>query len=69
MLFRFTMNAETALSATGASLLEDVNATFRTVPYPAILRTSPDDGEQDAWPYGGFTIYFASADGSGFAQR
>jgi alpha-2-macroglobulin len=31
-----------------------------TVPYPSILSTDPYDGQQDAYPYGGFTIYFAS---------
>ncbi|MBN1201669.1 MAG: Ig-like domain-containing protein, partial [Anaerolineae bacterium] len=48
-----------ALSATGASLREMASSTFYTVPYPAIIDTSPDDGDQDASPYGGFTIYFA----------
>ena len=34
--------------------------SFVTVPLPAIIQTSPFDGQTDAPPYGGFTIYFAS---------
>jgi uncharacterized protein YfaS (alpha-2-macroglobulin family) len=34
---------------------------FDTVPLPAIVSTSPFDEQTDATPYGGFTIYFASA--------
>lgn len=34
--------------------------SFRTVPRPAIIRTSPRDGEVDVSPYGGFEITFAS---------
>lgn len=33
---------------------------FRTVPRPAIIRTSPSDGAVGASPYGGFEIGFAS---------
>jgi uncharacterized protein YfaS (alpha-2-macroglobulin family) len=51
--------ADKALSSTGAPLREDASSFFTTVPYPEIVKTSPADGEQSAWPYGGFTIYFA----------
>lgn len=34
--------------------------TLVTIPLPSILSTDPFDGQQDAYPYGGFTIYFAS---------
>jgi uncharacterized protein YfaS (alpha-2-macroglobulin family) len=57
--YRIDIVAAKALSATGAPLLEDATSTFYTVPYPAILYTSPSDGESEAYPYGGFTIYFA----------
>ncbi len=53
-----TIDAEKTLSATGASLREGASAIFYTVPYPRIVRTSPRDGEFEASPYGGFTIYF-----------
>ncbi|RPI99346.1 MAG: hypothetical protein EHM39_06690, partial [Chloroflexi bacterium] len=53
-----TLDAEKALSATGATLREGALSTFYTVPYPAIIETSPFDGESEASPYGGFTIYF-----------
>ncbi len=55
-----TMDAEVARSATGAQLTESYQTTFSTVPEPAILYTSPSDGEQDAYPYGGLSITFAS---------
>ena len=58
--YRIDIDAEKTLSATGAALREGATSQFSTVPYPAILSTSPSDGEVDARPYGGFTIYFAS---------
>src|SRR5690606_25345642 len=30
------------------------------VPLPAIIGTDPADGAENAYPYGGFTLYFAS---------
>ncbi|MBP8972327.1 MAG: Ig-like domain-containing protein, partial [Anaerolineae bacterium] len=56
--YRVTLNAAQALSATGAPLRADATSFFSTVPYPQIVRTVPLDGEQEASPYGGFTIYF-----------
>jgi uncharacterized protein YfaS (alpha-2-macroglobulin family) len=44
----------------GAALSQAPVSTFFTVPLPAIVRTSPDDGQSNARPYGGITIYFAS---------
>lgn len=58
--YRITVDAEVALSATGARLTETYQTAFRTIPAPAILYTSPADGERDAYPYGGFSITFAS---------
>ena len=58
--YDLVIDAEKALSATGAPLREPAGGVFFTVPAPAILRTSPADGEPDASPYGGLTIYFAS---------
>lgn len=34
--------------------------SFVTVPLPAIIGTDPADGAENAYPYGGFTLYFAS---------
>ncbi len=44
----------------GAPIQEVVRATFTTVPLPSVIQTQPFDGQSDAYPYGGFTIYFAS---------
>lgn len=33
---------------------------FDTVPYPAVERTRPEDGDEGVYPYGGALIYFAS---------
>ncbi len=57
--YLISVDADKALSATGAALGESAFAVFTTVPYPAIVGTSPANGEVDASPYGGFTIYFA----------
>ncbi|MBI5958046.1 MAG: Ig-like domain-containing protein, partial [Chloroflexi bacterium] len=56
--YRLTVDAEKALSVTGATLREGATSTFYTVPYPEIRYTSPSAGEAEAYPYGGFTIYF-----------
>lgn len=45
-------------SRTGAFLTDSYQYSFQTVPYPAIVRTSPANGDGDASPYGGMTIYF-----------
>lgn len=57
-MYEVRVATETARSATGATLREDAFSMFYTVPYPAILGTSPGDGEIGASPYGGFTIHF-----------
>ncbi|MBN2303833.1 MAG: Ig-like domain-containing protein, partial [Anaerolineae bacterium] len=56
--YRVDIEADLVLSSTGATLREDATSRFYTLPYPQIRNTSPHDGEQNAWPYGGFTIYF-----------
>ncbi len=53
------IDAATARSATGAALRESATSTFTTVPVPAIVDTSPSDGQTRADPYGGFTLFFA----------
>jgi len=53
------VDAEKALSATGAPLRESASSNFTTLPYPSIVGTSPEDGETDASPWGGFTITFS----------
>lgn len=47
-------------AASDAELVGRKFWTFSTVPYPAIVGTDPSNGEQNAPPYGGVTIYFAS---------
>src|SRR5690606_38459940 len=44
----------------GQPMEEPFLSSFTTVPLPAIVGTSPFDGQENAPPYGGFTIYFAS---------
>jgi alpha-2-macroglobulin len=41
-------------------LADDVRWSFATVLFPAIISTSPRDGESAVYPYGSMTIYFAS---------
>lgn len=57
--YRVTIDAAAARSATGAALRESASSTFTTVPVPAIVETSPFDGQRNADPYGGFTLFFA----------
>ena len=44
----------------GSPLSGQTQFGFRTVPYPAIISTDPFDGQQNAYPYGGLHLYFAS---------
>lgn len=44
----------------GASLTGQTESLFSSVPLPAVINTSPFDGQQEVYPYGGFVIYFAS---------
>ena len=44
----------------GAPLEGQMRWVFSTVPLPAIVSTDPFDGQTDAYPDGGFTIFFAS---------
>ncbi|MCS7070098.1 MAG: Ig-like domain-containing protein, partial [Anaerolinea sp.] len=44
----------------GAGATEGFEWIFAVVPLPAVVSTYPADGEQEAYPYGGITIYFAS---------
>jgi hypothetical protein len=50
-----------AKTAQGGSSLADSSAwSFATIPLPGIISTSPLDGEEGVYPYGSFTIFFAS---------
>lgn len=51
-------NVSSAGGGTGAP--EGGEWTFEVVPLPAVVSSYPRDGEQEAYPYGGITIYFAS---------
>ncbi len=52
---------QTALSAQGAAPLKaPYKWSFRTVPYPRIVITSPSDGTKDAYPGTEFTIKFSA---------
>ncbi|MDX2163293.1 MAG: Ig-like domain-containing protein [bacterium] len=44
----------------GAPLTGITQSAFMTVPLPGIVSTSPFDGQTDAYPAGGFTIFFQS---------
>jgi alpha-2-macroglobulin len=53
--------SEAPTGASGGAPLDGITEwSFFTVPLPAIVSTSPSDGDQNAYPYGGFTILFAS---------
>ncbi|MGJ3237620.1 MAG: Ig-like domain-containing protein [Anaerolineae bacterium] len=53
------MNAVSGINGGQATSDQTLTWSFDTVPFPAVQRTSPDDGE-DVPPYGGFIVYFAS---------
>lgn len=57
---KYTVDVDVAVatSMTGASLKRGEQVDFVTVPYPAIISTDPANGEEFAYPYGGFSIYF-----------
>ncbi len=44
----------------GAALTGQLKWGFSTVPLPGVVSTDPFDGQTDAYPDSGFTIYFAS---------
>jgi uncharacterized protein YfaS (alpha-2-macroglobulin family) len=52
--------ANTVTTAAGGGTLPAFRWTFATVPFPTIISTDPADGMTDVYPYGTFTIYFAS---------
>ncbi len=55
------IDSANALAASGGAPLTGENIfSFTTVPAPAILNTSPEDGERAVSPYTSFTIFFAS---------
>ncbi|MBZ0306135.1 MAG: Ig-like domain-containing protein, partial [Anaerolineae bacterium] len=56
--YQVVVDADISASMSGAKLRRSETANFVTVPYPAIITTSPADGEKGAYPYGGFSIYF-----------
>jgi uncharacterized protein YfaS (alpha-2-macroglobulin family) len=60
-VYNISIYDEVAEGAAGGSLSSPLFSTFSTVPLPAIISTDPPDGAQDAYFYGSFSIYFASA--------
>jgi hypothetical protein len=58
--YRARLEADTATGAGGGDTLAAYDWTFMTYPLPTLVQTSPFDGEMDARPYGGITLFFAS---------
>ena len=58
--YYWSLDATARAAAGEATLEEGLSAQFVTVDYPALMFTSPRDGEQQADPYGGLDLYFAS---------
>lgn len=58
--YTWEMGAGANAAAGQAALENSMVAQFWTVEYPALLFTSPADGETRADPYGGLDLYFAS---------
>jgi alpha-2-macroglobulin len=54
------VNAGAKTAQGGSSLAESSAWSFATVPLPGIISTDPQDGADGVYPYGSFTIYFAS---------
>jgi uncharacterized protein YfaS (alpha-2-macroglobulin family) len=52
--------AASARALGGTPLAAAYSSAFTTVPYPAIVRTTPEDGDRAVDPYSGFSIEFAS---------
>lgn len=52
------VDSAVATSEYEATLIDGWISSFFTVPYPEIIRTSPEDGNEYAEPYGGFEIFF-----------
>ena len=60
-LYAAGFSPDAQLAAGGGAGLEGTNEIrFTTVPLPRVLNTSPFDGQTDAQPYNGFTLFFAS---------
>ena len=55
------LEAGVTASAGGLGTADATRWQFRTVPLPRIVRTDPADGEDDAYPYTSFVIYFNTA--------
>lgn len=58
--YTFLLNPATTMSVGGGRLEGQNSFRFTTVPLPAVLRTTPFDGQEDVTPWQGFVIYFAS---------
>ncbi|MFP4321420.1 MAG: Ig-like domain-containing protein, partial [Anaerolineales bacterium] len=56
--YELLIDIEVARSASGARLAEQWGTAFSTVPAPRITRSNPEDGVNDANPFGGVQIYF-----------
>lgn len=59
-LYDIIVDETVVRSGSGAALERGYLQSFLTVPYPAILRTRPANGDQNAEPYGGISIYFTA---------
>ena len=68
--YQVVLDAEKALSATGRNAASKARqSTFTTVPYPAIVGTSPVDGETERLPLRRVYDLLQHADGPGLAGR
>jgi len=58
--YDWELSTQAQSAAGGARLQEGMSTSFWTVEYPALLFTSPNDGDSSADPYGALDLYFAS---------
>ena len=58
--YDWELSTQAQSTAGGAPLQEGMSTSFWTAQYPALLFTSPNDGDSSADPYGALDLYFAS---------
>ncbi|MCB9079157.1 MAG: Ig-like domain-containing protein, partial [Anaerolineaceae bacterium] len=56
--YNVTIDAGVTGEAGGSGMVSPYSFGFTTVPLPRIVGTEPADGDNNAWPYTGFTILF-----------